>query len=399
MLIVADENMPHAHTLFSHLGDVELVAGRSLSSAAVRDADLLMVRSVTRVNADLLAGSRVKFVGTATIGTDHVDEAWLESQGIGFASAPGCNAESVAQWVAAALVDWAGRRGRSLSKMRLGIVGVGNCGSRVERVARALGMEPVLNDPPLARQSGDPSYRPLQELLDCDVITLHVPLTRVGEDPTWNLFNAEVLSRLRPDALLINACRGYVVDESALIAQLDRRALDAAILDAWENEPRINPEMLKRVFLGTPHIAGYSFDGKVTGTRMIYEAACRHLKIQPKPTELPMPPAPVQRISLDARGRTFESVAAELILTAYPIERDHADLMRAAHPDPDKMGSAFDRCRKLYPLRREFIATAIDIDNSPDDWPRDWIDRLHRLGFNRVDYPSSRHPAARKESA
>jgi erythronate-4-phosphate dehydrogenase len=377
MLIVADENMPYAREVFSRLGEVRTPPGRTLTAEAVREADALMVRSVTRVNEALLTGSRVKFVGTATIGTDHVDKNWLAAQGIGFSAAPGCNAESVAQYVAAALAYCACRMGRPLGSCSIGIVGVGNCGSRVARVARALGMEVRLNDPPLARRTGDAQYRPLDELLDCDFLALHVPLTREGEDATWRLIDGKILDRLRPGAAVINACRGFVLDEGALAARVDAGRLGAPVLDAWENEPRIDPAMLRRAALGTPHIAGYSFDGKAAGTRMIYEAACRHFGLEPQTIELPMPEPAVAAIRLEAAGRTLDSVLAELILTAYPIVRDDADLRACAAGDPARVDAAFDLRRKQYPLRREFSATRARLVDAPSQW----LPRVAQLGF------------------
>jgi erythronate-4-phosphate dehydrogenase len=381
MLIVADENMPHAEEYFSRLGEVRLAPGRKMTPELVRQADLLMVRSVTRVDRALLEGSRVRFVGTATIGADHVDQAWLAERGIAFSAAPGCNAESVAQYMAAALAWASGRAGRPLSECSIGIVGVGNCGGRVARVARALGMKVALNDPPLARQTGDPKYRPLEELADCDYLALHVPLTKEGPDPTWGLIDARALDRLRPETIVINACRGFVLDEAALRARLDRGRLGGAILDAWEGEPAINLETADRVMLGTPHVAGYSHDGKVGGTRMIYEAACRALGTEPQSVAVDLPPAAVERVVLSATGRRLDSVLAELALRAYPIWRDDADLRAAVVGQGAAIAQAFDALRKHYPLRREFHATTVRILELPADWPPDWPQRIEGLGF------------------
>lgn len=377
MLILVDENIPHAGRLFSRLGSVKTMSGRQITPEQVRDAELLMVRSVTKVNEALLAGSAVRFVGTATIGTEHVDQSYLSSRGIGFTSAPGSNAESVAQYIAAALVYTAGQLGRPLAGCSLGIVGVGHCGTRVERIARALGMEVRLNDPPLARATGDPKYRPLEELLDCDFITLHIPMIRSGADATWRLFSADVLGRVKDGAVVINACRGGVVDEAALETHLDSGRL-RAILDVWENEPKINARLLSKVILGTPHIAGYSYDGKVCGARMIYEASCRFLGGDPGSIDLAMPPHSLPTLELDAKGRSMDSVLGELILTGYPIWRDSADLRCAASPDPEQMGSGFDARRKLYPLRREFEAIRATLKNAPADW----LARARTIGFD-----------------
>ena len=381
MLIVVDENIPFAAELLAPLGDVRLVPGRGLSADALRLADALIVRSVTRVGPDLLALSPLRFVATATIGTDHVDLPHLAARAIGFASAPGSNAESVAQYVAAALAHAAGRLGRPLSHCSLGIVGVGNCGSRVDRIARALGLEVRLCDPPLSRRTGDPQFQPLDALLDCDFITVHVPLTRTGEDPTFRLISAPLLDRLRPGATVINASRGFVVDEPALMARVEAGRLAPPVLDAWENEPAIDPEHLRRALIGTPHIAGYSYDGKVAGAVMVARAAFEHFGVpfDPPPLDLPAPPLP--RIDLPLAGRSADSVLAELVTTAYPILRDDADLRAALAASPESVGPAFDRRRKLYPLRREFSATRLRLPGADPKLLR----RAAALGFQFQD--------------
>lgn len=378
MLIIADENIPFAEALFSRLGTVRLAPGRQITRDVVHNADLLMVRSVTKVGQELLEGSRVRFVGTATAGAEHVDQAWLSSQEIGFASAPGSNAESVAQYIAAALAFASLSLGRPLSSCSLGIVGVGHCGGRVERLAHALGLEVRLCDPPLARRTRNPKYRSLEKLLDCDFLTLHAPLTTGGEDPTWNLINGGVLDRMRPGAVLINASRGHVVDEAALSERLRPGRLAAAILDTWENEPKINHELLSRALLGTPHVAGYSYDGKVSGSRMIYEAACQYLEMPVQKVELTLNPPTLGRLDLTAANRGLDSLLAELILTAYPIWRDAGDLLFSASADPEKMGLAFDRRRKFHPLRREFSATQVCLRQALPDW----IERVKTIGFS-----------------
>ena len=380
MLIVADENIPQVEVFFGRLGEVRLVPGRMMTPASVRDADMLLVRSVTPVGESLLAGSRARFVGSATIGADHIDRPWLAARGIAFASAPGSNAESVAQYVAAALAWSARRLGITLRGASIGVVGVGQCGSRVARIARALGMEVVLNDPPLARATGRSDYRPLDELMDCDFVTLHAPLTREGDDPTWRLFDARRLGRLKDGAVLFNTSRGFIVDEPSLLERLAAGRLGGAVIDAWENEPRINPALLDRAVLGTPHIAGYSTDGKLNGTRMIHESARAHLGLEPEPIDPPLPPPAARVINRDARGRSLESVESDLILAAYPIERDDADLRRAAETHNNAIGPAFDQLRKDYPIRREFAATEVRLTGAPADW----AEPIRRLGFGSV---------------
>lgn len=358
--IVADENIPYAREAFSPLGEVTLLPGRGIDRQRLAGAELLFVRSVTRVGRELLEGLPLRFVGSATAGTDHVDEAWLARAGIPFAAAPGSNAESVAQYIATAWLTLARRKSLTLRGMSVGIVGVGNVGSRVERVARALGMRPRLSDPPLARQTGDPKYRPLDELLDCDILTLHTPLTREGRDPTHHLAGADFFRRLKPGAIFCNAARGAVMDEAALHAALDAGGLGGLILDVWENEPDIDPRLLERCDLGTPHIAGYSFDGKVRGTWMIYEAACRALGRATEWDPQGVLPAPdVPELDLQAGQGEDEALLLEAAAAVYPLEEDDARLRALLDLAPAERPAAFDRQRKQYPRRREFDQTLL----------------------------------------
>ncbi len=378
MLIVADENIPFAREAFSTLGEVRLASGRALTPAMVRDAELLLVRSITRVDRALLEGSRVRFAATATIGTDHVDEAWLKQAGIAFAAAPGSNANSVGEYVVCALLTLAARQGRPLAGRSIGIVGVGNVGTRVEAKCRALGMEVRLNDPPLARRTGDPKYRPLEELLSCDFLTLHTPLEKGGPDPTWHLANAALLARMNPGAVLLNASRGAVADGRALLAALESGSLGGAVLDVWEGEPTPDLRLLARVDLATPHIAGYSYDGKVNGTEMIYRAACAHLGVEPRWDRAACMPAPeIAELPLEAAGRPEEEVLREAALRLYPIERDDASLRRVADQPADKRGVYFDRLRKDYPVRREFQNTRLRVAGGTPALER----KLRGIGF------------------
>ena len=276
MKIVADENIPCVAEAFASLGEVTLCPGRSMRAADVRDADILLVRSVTRVGPELLEGSRVRFVGSATIGFDHVDRDYLQERGIGFATAPGSNATSAAEYVVSALLVLAERKGFELAGRRVGIVGCGNVGSRVRDRLTALGMQCLVNDPPLKAQGGHDDYVGLDDILDADVITFHVPFTREGDWPTWHLADRAFLERLKRGAVLVNTARGAVVDNAALDALLAARDDLTVVLDVWEGEPAISEALLQKVDIGTPHIAGYSLDGKLRGTDMIYRAACAH---------------------------------------------------------------------------------------------------------------------------
>jgi erythronate-4-phosphate dehydrogenase len=382
MLIIADENIPYVREAFSGVGEVRTLSGRAMGPDDVRDAQVLLVRSVTKVNEALLGDSQVRFVGTATIGTDHVDQEWLAKAGIRFTAAPGSNANSVSEYITAALLVLARREGVSLAGRSLGIIGVGNVGSRVEAKARALGMEVVLNDPPLARETGDAKYRPVEELLGCDAITLHVPLEKGGSDPTWHLADAAFLSAMKPTAWLMNSSRGAVADNGAVLDGLNAGRLRQAVLDVWEGEPAIRMDVLDKTALATQHIAGYSFDGKVNGTVMLYEAACEFLGQTPCWRAIDHMPRPEhETITLDATEGTLEDVLRKAVLTVYPIERDDADLRATANlPAPEQAG-AFDRLRKEYPRRREFQNTRIILQNGASETGAAVHNALVGLGF------------------
>ena len=262
MKIVADPNIPFVREAFAALGEIQLVPGRQIRAETVRDAELLLVRSITPVTPALLEGSRVKFVATATIGTDHVDLGYLASRDVGFASASGSNANSVAEYVVAGLLELARRRKFRLREKTLGVVGVGNVGRRVVRYAEALGMRVLQNDPPRQRAEALAHFVSLDRLLaEADIVTAHVPLVREEPEATFHLIDRDVLFSLSRRPILVNTARGAVVDNRALLPAIAGGKLGGVVLDVWENEPDISGELLAVVDLGTPHIAGYSFDG------------------------------------------------------------------------------------------------------------------------------------------
>jgi len=261
--IVADSNIPFAGEACSKLGDVETVKAGDLSAERLRDCDVLLCRSTRK----MLAGTNVRFVATATIGFDHVDLDYLDRRGIGFASAPGSNANSVSEYMMSALCVLAGRTGRRLREMSIGVVGVGNVGSRVVRKTEALGMRVLQNDPPLERKAGEARFVPIDELMDADIISLHVPLTTDGADATYHMVDDAFLARLKPGATLINSARGAVVDSAALHRAVDSGRLGAAVLDVWENEPLIDMSLVPKVLIGTPHIAGRQGERDEDGVR------------------------------------------------------------------------------------------------------------------------------------
>ena len=353
MKIVADENIPYVKEAFGHIGEVRTMSGRSLSSEALRDADVLLVRSITKVNEMLLEGSSVRFVGTATIGVDHIDMEYLEEHTIEFSSAQGSNANSVAEYIVAALLELSDRYHFALSGKTLGVIGAGNIGSIVARYATALGLKVLENDPPLARETGDPRYLPLDALFDADILTLHVPLNREGEDRTYHLTDREFFSKMKPGGIFINTSRGQVVETEALKGALKHEHLGAAVIDVWEHEPTIDTALLEKVAIATPHIAGYSRDGKANGTQMMYDAVCEHFNIQPEwnvQSALPQ----VSDATLAITGDSDENMLRDAVRKAYPIMKDDAGLRNVLTRETTERGPYFDRLRKEYPVRREF---------------------------------------------
>ena len=363
MKILVDENIPCAQDAFASWGEVVTCAGRKINASLLQDVDLLIVRSVTRVDEDLIRNSPVRFVGTCTIGTDHVDQAVLQKRGVHFASAPGSNSESVAEYVTAALLVLSKRRGIDLRGKCLGVVGVGNVGSRVARNAQALGLDVILNDPPLERLTGDSKYKPIESVYDADFVTLHVPLTRTGPDPTYHLVDAEFLRKLKDGCIVLNTSRGAVVDNESLLHALQRGSCAGAVLDVWENEPDISPELLAAVDLGTPHIAGYSYDGKVLATEMIYRSACSFLGITPEWSSENVLAAcrDDTAIWLDTAGRTETQLLEEVVRAVYDISRDDADFRDILAVAPEERAAYFDRLRKEYPRRLEAPGTSVTL--------------------------------------
>lgn len=359
--IVADANIPLLAEALGPLGEVVALPAERITAEAVRAADALLVRSVTKVGPALLGSSAVRFVATATIGFDHVDLAYLASRGIGFAYAPGSNARSVAEYVLAAVFTLAGAGGWRVADKVLGIVGCGNVGGRLARMAEALGLRVLRNDPPLARRTRDPRYVPLEALAEADIVTFHVPLSRQGPDATHHMISERLLAGLKRGAAVINTSRGSVADPAALKKAADSGHAAALVLDVWEGEPNIDLDLLGRVRLATPHIAGYSYDGKVNGTRMVLDALCRHFGIvrpwDPAPL---LPPPPVPRVRL-AAGAAAQAALAQAIRAAYDIEADDARLRAAADEPPEARGRFFTNLRKTYPVRREFPFVTVEL--------------------------------------
>jgi len=342
--IVADENIPGLENWFGDLGEITRLPGRTMTRAQLAAADVLLVRSVTRVDAVLLQDTPVRFVGSCTIGTDHLDIPWLEGQGIHWSAAPGCNANSVVEYVFCALAalseDWRGRR--------FGIVGCGNVGGLLHQRLRQLGIACQVYDPWLP---DNPDAATLETVLQQDIICLHAPLVKDGPHPSLHMLDAQALGQIRPDAVLISAGRGAVIDNAALLRLLEDQRPFTAVLDVWENEPDINLQLLDRVDLGSPHIAGYSHDGKLAGTRMIREALNAALQLN-VPAAAGSADTSEQPKTISTTESGFAAVR-DLLLQMYDPRADDRRL-RAAATDSAPMAQSFDLLRKQYPKRLEF---------------------------------------------
>ena len=367
MKIIVDQNIRGAGSTFGRHARLEVVDGRNLRAEHLVDADILIIRTTTRVNQQLLQDSNVGFVGTTSIGTDHMDLDWLEQRGITWASAPGCNADSAAQYTLAMMWLACERLGRRLTDQRVGIIGRGNVGSRVQNLLAALGVETVANDPPLA-ELGEPGLVSQEEALAQDIVSLHVPLERQGAHPTYRFIAAEQLARMPDHALLVNTARGDAVDGSALMAELGTGRLQAA-LDVWPGEPFFSGELLESTIVATPHVAGYSDEGKRNGTYMVYRAFCEWAGLQPFEPGEPSG----GRLELDiAAGEDTISKA----LDATCFVRRHDNAMRALSSlEPGARAIEFDRLRREYPYRRDFRAWTIRCQDSKS------ARVLGRLGF------------------
>jgi erythronate-4-phosphate dehydrogenase len=373
--ILVDENMPYARELFSRLGDVNAVPGRPIPQHELDDADALMVRSVTKVNEALLAGKGIKFVGTATAGTDHVDEAWLAQAGIGFSAAPGCNAIAVVEYVFSSLLMLAERDGFALVDRTVGIVGVGNVGGRLQKRLEALGIRTLLCDPPRAANGDKGDFRSLDELVqEADVLTFHTPLFKDGPYKSLHLADEALISRLKPGTILINACRGPVVDNAALLKCLQAGQDLSVVLDVWEPEPELNTSLLDLVDIGTAHIAGYTLEGKARGTTQVFEAYSEFIG---KPHQVALDtllPAPeFGRITL--HGELDQATLKRLVHLVYDVRRDDAPLRKVAG-----IPGEFDKLRKNYLERREWSSLHVLCDDARS------AELLKNLGFNAVHH-------------
>ncbi len=377
MKIVIDRNIPAAQDTFGQHGELIAVDGRQLDARAMQQigpVDALIVRSVTRVDDALLRTSRARFVGTATIGTDHLDKDYLQQNGITWASAPGCNADAAAQYTLAMMLLACQRLDKNLTSSSVGIVGLGNVGGLLQALLTACGVRQLrVCDPPRAQtEPGD--WSTLREIAQCDIVTLHVPLSLSGPHATRRMIDKGFLQLLKPGSLLLNTSRGPVIDGEALKSWLGRGAGHAA-LDVWPDEPHIDAALLTGVSVATPHVAGYSVDGKTRGTLMIYDAFCRW---QGLAADACVPAAPLLQAlqSETLPAEACESVR-QAVLAACPVARDDAALSACGQLGPEDQVSRFDGLRKNYPARRDFAGWKL-----PEGVPEEQARLLKTLGFH-----------------
>lgn len=371
MKIVIDDKIPYIKGAFEKVADVVYLPGSKTTPEIVKDADALITRTRTICNENLLKNSKVKFIATATIGYDHIDTAYCKKAGIEWTNAPGCNAESVNQYIASALVSWSMRKREDLTGKTIGIVGVGNVGARVAKTCEIIGMKVLLNDPPRERIEGSTQFVTMETIQkEADIITFHVPLNMSGEDATFHIADEKFLQNLVKKPLLINSCRVEVFDTEAIINAIEANYISGVILDCWENEPDIDLELLNLAEYGTPHIAGYSKDGKANGTKMSIQAISHFFNLgldnwEPENVDLPENTI----IEIDGNQRREYSILAEAILSTYDIETDDEMLRESPH--------LFEKFRGDYPVRREFdtyTIKALNVENST-------LEKLKKLGF------------------
>jgi erythronate-4-phosphate dehydrogenase len=369
--IFADDKIPFLKGVLDSFADITYLPGNLIGNEQLRDTNALIIRTRTKCTEDLLKDTKISYIGTATIGFDHIDVRYCENNNITWTNAPGCNSTSVQQYIASALLKMSCDFHFRLRDKTIGIIGVGNVGSKVEKLAGIFGMKVLLNDPPRARKEGNDKFVGLDTLFnESDIITVHVPLNTVGEDITYRLINDKSVRKMKKGVWLINTSRGEVADTSSLKNGLKHGKFSGVVLDVWENEPDIDYELLEKAFIATPHIAGYSTDGKANGTAMIVNALSGSFNLPLKnwyPEIIPQPH--IAEISLNGKNKDPEEIIGEAVFHTYDITEDDFRL-RFAPGD-------FEKLRGDYPVRREFPAFSINLNNGTKNTRK----MLQDLGF------------------
>ena len=351
MKLVVDENIVQGKEAFNSFGEVIFLGGRKITNEVLSDVDVLIVRSITNVNEELLKNTKVKFVGTATIGTDHIDLGYLKENDISFSSAAVCNSYSVAEYVLSAITYFANKDNFVFSDKSIGIIGYGNIGTKLAKIATVLGMKVVINDPPKERVATNNIFSSFEEAIKCDIITFHVPLNFDGIDKTVHMLNATNLNLIKENAILINSSRGPVVSNEDLEEKLKQNKNFSVVLDVWEQEPNFNLELFNLVDIGTPHIAGYSYEGKVNGTQMIYEALSDYLGTQKIWTPKL---ATVEESEIEISSTlSIEAIIKKILDKSYNIIEDDELLRKSVLLSEKEKEDYFDSLRKNYKTLRE----------------------------------------------
>jgi erythronate-4-phosphate dehydrogenase len=371
MKIVADNKIPFLKGVFEPFCDVIYLQGDQINNSDLKDADALIIRTRTFCNEKLLSGTKVKIIASATIGYDHIDINYCKKNNITWTNAPGCNSGSVMQWFMAALLFYAKQNSIDLTTKSLGIVGVGNVGSKILKFAENIGMRVFLNDPPKVDKERICGFLTLDSIIrESDIITFHVPLEQSGRYPTYHIANDNFFNKIQKSTVLINSSRGEVVDENELDLALNNGKIIDALIDVWEHEPVIHKTLLGKISVATPHIAGYSLDGKANGTAMSVSAISKFFNLPLcdwYPDDLPF----IENMNFiaDAKKRSYQNVLTELVIKTYNIIADDNALR--------KNTADFENIRGNYPIRREFGAWSVMLKNDN----RNYKSRLEKLGF------------------
>jgi erythronate-4-phosphate dehydrogenase len=357
--IIADDKIPFLKGVLEPFASIEYLNYSQITNEKLKDVDALLIRTRTKCNKELLEGTKVKFIATATIGFDHIDTKYCDEKNIKWLNAPGCNSGSVMQYFASAILSLAHKKNISLKDKTLGIIGVGNVGSKVERFAKTIGMKVLLNDPPRERVEGKDKFVSLDELISrSDIITFHVPLNKEGNDKTFHLADKNFFNKFDEQKIIINTSRGEVIDTSALKEAIDEEKISSLVIDVWENEPNIDIDLLSKTDIATPHIAGYSADGKANGTSICVNALNEffNLGLEKKwyPKEIPAPNNS-SLIEIDCSNKSEQEIIFDVINHTYKIYDDDFRLRNSVQ--------SFEKQRANYPIRREFHYYTLKLKN------------------------------------